>query len=152
MIERLFTTYETLEKLPFGKWVFSRLAGHFVPYSGSIHANVQMLKKGHAEVTLRDRKSVRNHLSSVHAMALANLGELTSGLAFLSSVPTGTKAIVTHFSTDYLKKAKGTLRATSHCLLVGSNERSEHRVVAEIFNAAGEIVAKTEATWLIAPK
>ena len=150
--ERLALLWDRCARIPGGRWAFSRMLGVMIPYTGSIGARVEVLRPGHARVTLRDRRAVRNHLGSIHALALANLGEVTSGLATLMSLPPGTRSIVTELTIEYLKKARGTLTAESHVTVPTAISAATDVVVpCEIVDASGDTVARTRVRWRLAP-
>jgi acyl-coenzyme A thioesterase PaaI-like protein len=143
--------WERLSGLPGGKALFSRLLGLLVPYTGSIGARVEEVREGFARVILKDRRAVRNHLRSVHAIALANLAEMTANLAVLYSAPSDTRMILTGISMEYLKKARGQLTAECSCPIPGS-ERKEYDNVVNIHDAKGELVARGHVRSLVGPK
>lgn len=146
----LLVSFKRLHGLPGGRWLFSRIVGRMVPYTGSIAPVVQALEPGHAVVTLRDHRAVRNHLESIHAVALINLGEFASGLAMLTALPAGHRGIVTSLSADYTKKARGDVMAESR-VPPGEpvTEPVDREAEAEIRDAEGDVVAVIHARWRI---
>ena len=118
-----------------------------VPYSGSIRARVRELSPGHAQLTLRDRHALRQHLGSIHAVALVNLGELTSGLAMLSALPAGVRAIVTQLSAEYFKKARGQLTAEANVAPPVVTGPLDFPIFAELKDASGDLVCRVTARW-----
>lgn len=144
--------WRLFSKLPAGKWLFSRLLGLIVPYSGSIGATIDEMVPGHCIVHLNERRKVRNHLHSVHAIALCNLGELVTGLALMNSLPDKTRGILKGLSIEYLKKARGTLTAECRCGIPADNQSQEYELTAEIHDIDNEPVAAIKAHWLIGPE
>ncbi len=147
----LRSTWEVLKKAPGGGVLMGRLIGRMAPYTGTIRPEILALAPGYAKVRMNDTPRVRNHLRSVHAIALMNLGEVSTGTAMLVSVPDGSRAIITKLSMSYLKKARGPITAECSCELPSSTERREYTVSADLKNEAGDIVAKADATWLVGP-
>lgn len=144
--------YNRLAPLPGGKALFSRLIGRMAPYTGSIGARVEELAPGYARWTMRDRRGVRNHLASIHAIALANLAEVTSGTAMLMTVPPGVRGIVTSLSIEYVKKARGRLTAECRCSLPEFADETSFDVTAVITDAAGDVVARATVRWKLAKR
>jgi acyl-coenzyme A thioesterase PaaI-like protein len=148
---RLSRLWRTLSPLPGGQWIFSRLLGRMVPYSGTIRPLVLELGPGHARVRLRDRRRVRNHLRSIHAVALANVGELATGLAALGALGPDLRGILTGLEITYVKKARGDIEAEARCEVPTLTEPIDHVVEAELRDASGELVATARARWRISP-
>jgi uncharacterized protein (TIGR00369 family) len=144
--------WDRLARLPLGRLAFSRAVGRAAPYTSTIGAVVERLERGRAEVVLQDRPAVRNHLDCVHAIALANLAELAGNLAVSYSMPDDARFIVAGMSIDYVKKARGTIRATAVAPVPETSERVEYEVPVEMRDPGGTLVAKATLRTLVGPK
>ena len=149
--ERLRIQWRRLSSLPGGKTLFSLLLGRMTPYSGSIGARVEELSPGWCRVTLRDRRRVRNHLGSIHAMALANVAEMASGLAVLVGLPATVQGILTGFSISYVRKARGRLVAECRAASFDVTTEQEYEAAVAITDSQGDVVARATARWRLRP-
>lgn len=147
--QAVLASWNRLKDRPGGRWLFNKMLGRMIPYTGSIGAQVEELVPGRARVVLKDRKAVRNHLRSIHAVALANLGELATGLATTTCFTSGTRGILTGIGVEYHKKARGLLVAEcsfeAPAKLDGPTPMD---VQTHIKDGAGDVVATVTATWL----
>lgn len=145
------TLWDQLSPLPGGNQVFSRLLGMRIPYTGSIRAEVLRLGPGYASIQMKDRRSLRNHVNSVHAVALTNLAELTGNAALAYSLPEDARFIVTELTMRYLKKARGTISARCQCTPVTTNDRQAYPLEVQMFDAHGDVVAIATIQTLVGP-
>lgn len=148
---RLRAWWDRLAPLPGGKRFFSWLLGRLVPYTGTVRPQVLELRPGYARIQMADRRRVRNHLDSVHAVALANLAEVTSGLAMTLGLPAGTRGIPTALSITFLKKARGRLTAEARCDPPAGTTDADYDFDSVITDAAGDVVAHATVRWRIGP-
>ena len=143
--------WDRLSRIPGGRAIFSRLLGVMVPYTGTIRPRVHELRAGYARVEMRDRRRVRNHLHSIHAIALVNLAEAASGLALVYSMPDSMRGILRGISIEYLKKARGTLTAECTCEVPEAGPQRELELAVSVRDAQGDVVATARPLWVIGP-
>lgn len=148
---RLLGLWQRLSPLPGGQWLFAQIFKRTVPYSGSTNPRVRILEPGHAEVEIPDRRANRQHLGSVHAIALMNVAEMASGLAMMAGLPDGVRGIVTTLSMTYHKKARGTIRAVAHVEVPTITEDRDFDVTADCVDREGTVVATATVRWRLGP-
>lgn len=147
----ILSSWNRLQRFPGGRILFHYFLGRHVPYTGSISPEVVELTPGKVRVAMRDRPRLRNHLRSLHAVALTNLGELATGLAVTSSLPSDARGIPTGFSIEFLKKARGRIVARCEADVDGSSEVRDIDVEADLMDDAGDVVARFTARWRVGP-
>ena len=147
------TFYDSLQNLPAGAGarIFDGFAKIYVPHCAKMGFHVEKLSAKSIAVTMPDRRGNRNHLASLHAMALAHLGEFTCGVLLLYAVaPDGYRTILTKYSMEYLAKARGTI--TGRATLKrpkGSLEKKDVIVKADLVDRNGVVVARATTTWRV---
>jgi len=144
--------WNVLQGVPGGKALFSAIVGRMAPYTGTIHAQVAVLRPGYSEVHMADRRSVRNHLDCVHAIALANLAELAGNVALFYSLPDDARFIVSGMEIEYTKKARGKIIAIGEPPVPRTSARATLDVPVTLRDESGEQVAKAILHSLVGPK
>ena len=146
--------YNRLAGKPGGLWLFSQLVCLKAPYFASIAPRIQALEPGRGVATIRHRRSVSNHIGSVHAIALCNLAEFVGGLTCDVSIPAQMRWIPKGMSVEYLKKAMGAMRAvaTPEFQPQAADASYELPVLVEITDTHGEAVFRARIAMWISPK
>jgi len=151
MTSKLLNTWTGLHEKPLGKWIFSKVIGHLIPYTGSIKPKVLKIEPGFAEVLIKDRRAIRNHLNCIHALAQLNLAEFCTGLAMTARLGDQGRAIITELSMSYFKKGRGTLVARCQCPEFKIDNGKDLILIADVFNAEGVLVSQGKAHWRVSP-
>ena len=149
---QLVTRITRLLRLPGGQRLISALLARAIPYTGTIRPRICRVDVGTAEVAMEDRRAVRNHLKSIHALALANLGEMAANLAVTSRQPADTRWIVTKLAIDYTKKARGRVTAIAEAPEIDWSKPSFVSVEAVLRDASGDVVATVHSTVKAGPR
>lgn len=149
----LLSLYRRLRRWPGGQWLFSRAVCFKAPYFASISPRITALESDRCEGTLADRRKVRNHIGTVHAIALCNLAELTAGLMVDASLPPGMRWIPRGMQVQYLAKARGTLHAVALPAqpIVTATEAYAMPVMVSIRDRAGSEVFQARIDMWLSP-
>lgn len=137
-----------------GRWLVSRLVCLRAPYFASIAPRIERLEPGLCIVRIRDRRAVRNHIGTVHAIALCNMAELAGGLATDAAIPASLRWIPKGMNVRYLRKAEGPMTATARIEPIADRaEARESHARVEVTDTTGEVVFDADITmWISARK
>jgi uncharacterized protein (TIGR00369 family) len=143
--------YQTLSRYPFGRRAFSMLFCLKAPYFGTIRPYFAELSSGRCVVTMSNRRSVHNHIGTVHAIAMCNLAEATAGTCVEASLDRSLRWIPAKMQVEYLKKATTDLKAV--CETVPAElVAGENRVTVNVFDTNNERVFVAQITMFISPR
>ncbi|WP_131103272.1 hotdog fold domain-containing protein [Ornithinimicrobium sufpigmenti] len=146
--------YAALADKPLGRHLFSAAVALTAPYFRTIRATVVSLERGRGVATMADRWGVRNHLGTVHAIAMCNLAELVAGTTIEMSLPESHRWIPKGMQVSYLAKARGRLTAVAtleDLTGLGDHEAREVLVAVDITDPEGQGVVRADITMWITP-
>ena len=91
--------------LPLGDRVFSFAFSQKAPYFATIRPRFTLIEPNRAELVIRKRRGVHNHIKTVHAIALCNGLEASMGELAESTVPRDRRWIPKGMEVAYTAKA-----------------------------------------------
>lgn len=94
-----------LGRLDVGRRTFSRLFALKAPYFATVRPRFVELRPNRAELVIRKRRRVHNHLKTVHAIALCNGLEAAMGALAEASIPPSKRWIPKGMEVAYTAKA-----------------------------------------------
>lgn len=91
--------------LPLGDRIFSFAFSQKAPYFATIRPRFTVVEPNRAELVIRKRRGVHNHIKTVHAIALCNGLEAAMGALAESTIPRGKRWIPKGMEVAYTAKA-----------------------------------------------
>jgi acyl-coenzyme A thioesterase PaaI-like protein len=105
MAQQTFDLYQRIAKLPAGKRIFSLLYSVKAPYFATVRPVVREVRPNYAELSIRNRKRVHNHIGTLHAIAVCNGLEAAMGLVAEATCPTDKRWLPRGLQVSYLAKS-----------------------------------------------
>lgn len=149
-----FAIWQKLQKVPFGKWLFTRAVCFKAPYFRTVHPLIHELRPGFCRVSAPNRRGVHNHLGTYHAIASCNMAEIAGGIMTEATVPPSHRWIPVGMTVEY--NAKATTGVTSIARLDAipefGDDPTEMIVPVDVLDAAGEVFVSAEITMRVSRK
>jgi acyl-coenzyme A thioesterase PaaI-like protein len=104
-MSQVLTLWNKTAALPLGKRIFSLVFTQRAPYFATIRPRFVAVRPNYAELVIRKRRRVHNHLKTVHAIALCNGLEAAMGALAEATVPGDKRWIPKGMDISYTAKA-----------------------------------------------
>ena len=96
--------------LPQGRRIFSTAFARRAPYFASVRPLFIDIRPNYAELSIKKRRSVQNHIGTLHAIALCNGLEAAMGALAEASIPSDKRWIPKGMDISYTAKADSDVR------------------------------------------
>lgn len=138
-------------------WLLSQLFGRAVKFAGTAGIRIRQLTFQQAVLQQANHRKVQNHIGSVHAAAMALLGESASGFLLGMHVPDDRLPLLKSMKLDYVKRASGQLTATvsltdEQIQHIRSTMKGEVTLQVQICDQVGVEPVLAEYVWAWVPK
>lgn len=147
-----YALYRRTLAFPAGKRIFSVIFAQAAPYFWSVRPQVREVRPHHAELTIRKRRAVQNHLGTVHAIAVCNGLEGAMGLLAEATTPPGRRWIPRGMQVEYLAKSTTDLLCTAETDPKDWLEPGDVGVRVEARRTDGTVVVRGVITIYVSEK
>jgi acyl-coenzyme A thioesterase PaaI-like protein len=146
------TAWNRLKGNAAGRWLFTRVVCWRAPYFASIRPLFLQLGDGKVEVRMRKRRSVTNHIGTVHAIAMANLCEIAAGTVMEALLDPSLRWIPREMTIRYLSRATTDVVARGIMPKVLPGQVQDAVVAVSVHDLSGAEVVHADITMYVSPK
>lgn len=128
-----------------------------VRFAGTGGVRFEKLTPGEAVLHMANQRKVQNHIRGIHAAAMALLAETATGALIAMNVPDDKLPLLKSMHVDYLRRAKGALKATASLdtaqrARIEQEPKGEVSVAVRVQDESGEEPITVTMLWAWVPK
>lgn len=123
-----------------------------VKFAGTTGIIIDKVTHQQTILSLRNKKSVRNHIGGIHAIAAAVLAESATGIVFGMNVPDSCVPLLKSMKVNYQRRMQGDLKAVAtltpeQILLIEQQDKGDMVVQVTITDESGQHPIECEMEW-----
>lgn len=135
----------------------SLIFGQVVPFVGTSGLHYEEVTPNRVTVSVRNRRRVQNHISGVHAAAMALLAETATGFVVVVNLSDDKLPLIKSLHVDYLKRSVGDMTASAtlsdeQIALIRDTAKGEITVPVTVTDESGEEPVRCTMVWAWVPK
>ena len=156
---RIMQLVNATSKLPdsIRTFTLSKAFGRIVPMVGTAGLRYEHVSPKKVVISIKNKRSMQNHINGVHAAAMALLAETATGFVVGLNVPDTHIILIKSLHVDYKRIAKGDLVATATLSdeqrqYIIDNEKGELIVPITVTDESGQSPIECTMNWAWLPK
>lgn len=128
-----------------------------VKFAGTGAVQILELEEGRAVLQMKNLRKVQNHIGTIHATAMALLGESATGVVLGMTIPDDKVPLLKSLHVDYVRRAQGTMRAVATLppemrARVLNEDKGDFVVPVTVTDESGQEPIKAQFTWAWVPR
>lgn len=123
-----------------------------VKFAGTTGVKIDKVTHQQTVLSLKNKKSVQNHIGGIHAIAAAVLAESATGIVFGMNVPDDSVPLLKSMRIEYQRRMQGDLKAVANLTadqvaIIEQKEKGNMIVPVIITDESGKMPIICEMEW-----
>ncbi len=123
-----------------------------VKFAGTTGVKIQKISNQQTILSLKNKKSVQNHIGGIHAIAAVVLAESATGIVFGMNVPDNCLPLLKSMKVHYQRRMQGDLKAIAtlsaeQISLIEQQDKGDVVVSVLITDESGQQPIECEMEW-----
>jgi len=123
-----------------------------VKFAGTTGVKIDKVSHQQTILSLKNKKSVQNHIGGIHAIAAAVLAESATGIVFGMNVPDSRLPLLKSMTIKYQRRMQGDLKAVANLTLaqtkmIEEQDKGDIIVPVTITDESGQQPIECEMEW-----